>query len=133
MVMTYNEALVMPSNYAVMDEEEMTYVEGGGTFQTVAYHTVSFGINAAFNGLFGGGSIKAIGSIIKAVGTDTLKQTIKKALTKWVSVRVANTIVSGVLGTLLNSLSLSVGGVVASWLDKKDGIQDNQIYFSKIF
>jgi len=29
MVMTYNEALVMPSNYAVMDEEEMTYVEGG--------------------------------------------------------------------------------------------------------
>lgn len=30
MVVTYNEALVMPSNYAVMDEEEITYVEGGG-------------------------------------------------------------------------------------------------------
>ena len=25
----YDGALVMPSNYAVMDEEEMTYVEGG--------------------------------------------------------------------------------------------------------
>lgn len=30
MEMCYNGALVMPSNYAVMDEEEMTYVEGGG-------------------------------------------------------------------------------------------------------
>lgn len=25
----YNEALVMPSSYAAMDEEEMTYVDGG--------------------------------------------------------------------------------------------------------
>ena len=37
MVMTYNEALVMPSNYAVMDEEEMTYVEGGAA--AVVYGT----------------------------------------------------------------------------------------------
>ena len=29
MVMTYDGALVMPSSYAVMNEEEMTYVEGG--------------------------------------------------------------------------------------------------------
>ncbi len=29
MDMCYDGALVMPSNYAVMDEEEMTYVEGG--------------------------------------------------------------------------------------------------------
>ena len=28
MVMTYDGALVMPSSYAIMDEEEMTYVEG---------------------------------------------------------------------------------------------------------
>lgn len=30
MEMCYDGALVMPSSYAVMDEEEMTYVEGGG-------------------------------------------------------------------------------------------------------
>lgn len=30
MEMCYNGALVMPSSYAIMDEEEMTYVEGGG-------------------------------------------------------------------------------------------------------
>ena len=31
MEMCYDGALVMPSSYAVMDEEEMTYVEGGGS------------------------------------------------------------------------------------------------------
>lgn len=30
MEMCYDGALVMPSNYALMDEDEMTYVEGGG-------------------------------------------------------------------------------------------------------
>ena len=30
MEMCYDGALVMPSSYAVMDEEEMTYIEGGG-------------------------------------------------------------------------------------------------------
>ncbi|MGN0351594.1 MAG: hypothetical protein ACI4ES_08070 [Roseburia sp.] len=29
MEMCYEEALVMPSSYAIMNEEEMTYVEGG--------------------------------------------------------------------------------------------------------
>jgi hypothetical protein len=32
MEMMYNGTLVMPNNYAVVNEEEMTYVEGGGTF-----------------------------------------------------------------------------------------------------
>lgn len=31
MEMCYDGALVMSSSYAVMDEEEMTYVEGDGT------------------------------------------------------------------------------------------------------
>ena len=29
-------AIVMPSSYALMDEEEMMYVEGGGTVHIVA-------------------------------------------------------------------------------------------------
>ena len=32
MEMCYDGTLVMPSSYAVIDEEEMTYVEGGGVF-----------------------------------------------------------------------------------------------------
>ena len=31
MEMCYDGTLVMPSSYAVMDEEEMTYVEGGAS------------------------------------------------------------------------------------------------------
>lgn len=34
MKMCCNEALIMPSSYAVMNEEEMTYVEGGGIYLT---------------------------------------------------------------------------------------------------
>ncbi|MCI9370376.1 MAG: hypothetical protein HFH65_08685 [Lachnospiraceae bacterium] len=33
MEMCYDGTLVMPSSYIAMDEEEMTYVEGGGTIK----------------------------------------------------------------------------------------------------
>ena len=33
MEMCYDGALVMPSSYAVMDNDEMTYVEGGATYR----------------------------------------------------------------------------------------------------
>ncbi|RDY33213.1 hypothetical protein [Lachnotalea glycerini] len=36
MEMTYDGALVMPSGCAMMNEEEMTYVEGGGTITVTA-------------------------------------------------------------------------------------------------
>ena len=36
MDMCYDGTLVMPSNCVVMDEEEMTYVEGGGTTALLA-------------------------------------------------------------------------------------------------
>ena len=46
MEMTYGGALVMPSSYAVMDEEEMTYLEGGGTFTLgIKFKQNSFVIN----------------------------------------------------------------------------------------
>lgn len=35
MEMTYDGMLVMPSNYSVMDEEEMTYVDGGIAVESV--------------------------------------------------------------------------------------------------
>lgn len=36
MEMCYDGALVMPSSYALMSEDEMTYVEGGGIFRLKA-------------------------------------------------------------------------------------------------
>lgn len=58
MEMCYDGTLVMPSSYAVMDEEEMTYVEWGGALQIVDYHSVSLVVNAAFNAILGGRTVK---------------------------------------------------------------------------
>lgn len=33
--MSYGGAMVLPRNYVVMDQEEMTYLEGGGSYQFV--------------------------------------------------------------------------------------------------
>lgn len=62
MEMCYDGALVMPSSYAVMDEEEMAYVEGGGkltvkasasTVRTICRSSVSL-VGAAIGQAFGG-------------------------------------------------------------------------------
>ena len=41
MEMCYDGALVMPSSYAVMNEEEMTYVEGGATAKVGVKFTIT--------------------------------------------------------------------------------------------
>lgn len=62
MEMTYDGMLVMPSSYAVMNEEEMTYVEGGGkltvkasasTVRTICRAGVAL-VGAAIGQAFGG-------------------------------------------------------------------------------
>lgn len=47
MEMCYDGALVMPKNYAVVTEEEMTYVEGGGTLKiTIKKSTICSAVGA---------------------------------------------------------------------------------------
>ena len=133
MEMYYDGALVMPKNYAVVDEEEMTYVEGGGTFQKVAYGTVEFGVNCAFNAALGGGTISCLRTVCRTLGRVGFERVLAKALTKWIAARVANKIAAGCSSLITGFASFSVGGAVAEWLDRKDGCNDNQIYFSKIF
>lgn len=80
MEMCYDGALVMPSSYAVMDEEEMMYLEGGGTVTLVM--SVEFlrdcitatlsavvsiacaGIGIAVGGWIGGKIGKSVGSVV---------------------------------------------------------------------
>lgn len=51
MEMCYDGALVMPKNYVVMNEEEMTYVEGGITIEAVcAIICTTIAVNGAFYG-----------------------------------------------------------------------------------
>lgn len=47
--MTYEETLMMPSNYAVMNAEEMTYVEGGKT--RAMYHVPCNVAKSYFNSM----------------------------------------------------------------------------------
>lgn len=44
--MCYDGALVMPSNYVVMNEEEMTYVEGGYYLKQSDCNAIAFAIGA---------------------------------------------------------------------------------------
>lgn len=126
----YDGALVLPSSYVMMEEEEMSYVEGGGVAQSVAYYAVEVGVNTVINSVLGGaGTIK---TIIQCFGKNATKDAIKKALKKWVSVRVANALAGTLLGAVSNFLTFSVGGFVAEWCDSHDGCNDNQIFFSRI-
>ena len=66
MEMCYNGALVMPSSYAVMDEEEMTYVEGGGTFY-IKISKNSFVIHA-LSAIAGGLTLAKATTALAAIG-----------------------------------------------------------------
>lgn len=74
MEMCYDGALVMPSNYAVMDEEEMTYVEGGYYLSQANCNAIAFalGATAAMNvstiaALFSKAGVTAIVSMFSTI------------------------------------------------------------------
>lgn len=74
--MTYDGALVMPSSYAVMEQEEMTYLEGGYWYQqnfsqkaNVAYKNMMDSANASWalaaGGIAGGTALAGpLGAIV---------------------------------------------------------------------
>ena len=66
MEMWYDGALVMPGSYAVMDEEEMTYVDGGGTLKVKASKSTVRTICRAGVALIGAAIGQAFGGPILA-------------------------------------------------------------------
>ena len=70
MEMCYNSELVMPKNFIVVNEEEMTYVEGGGHYTVnisakmcgdiAAGYAGAAALSQLFNLIPGGGNIAAI-------------------------------------------------------------------------
>lgn len=69
--MTYDGALVMPSNYVAMDEEEMMYTNGGGTFKVkVGSNSFVMGALAAIGGtLTTAKVVKVLGGIGITIAT----------------------------------------------------------------
>lgn len=73
--MCYDGALVMPSSYAVMDEEEMTYVEGGGIYiSNRKLHTMTAMFLCAYqanSALVAAGIVKVATAVSRIIGKIT--------------------------------------------------------------
>lgn len=108
MEMCYDGALVMPSSYAVMSEDEMSYIEGGLTWSQTKKLAVSFlavigGINtivtAFSNAVKFGKFIRGIaqGAFVKGIATK-VSAAIGRIVT-WISAHAG--VVAGIAGALI--------------------------------
>lgn len=87
MEMCYGGALVMPSNYAVMNEEEMMYLDGDGIFRVYgsakAARTIARGTVALISGLIGSSSSNILAAGLSA----TLGVFVFDAIIDWCGVK----------------------------------------------
>ena len=115
MEMCYDGALVMPSNYAVMSEDEMMYVDGGGTVKVVmsrdflrdcitaglsaVVSIVCTAIGVAVGGVIGGAVGKTVGSVVGAalgaaigwiIGGSTSRSKIKSGKTVKINIPIVS-------------------------------------------
>lgn len=126
MEMCYDGALVMPNSYAVMSEDEMTYVEGGRKKIKVATWILSSVIDIAVTCVFGGAAASAIGWLL-GKGMSKVMQALIRGTSKWCSLLrnalgngMANLITSklGIVGTAISFTS--VGGAIMNLWDMFD-------------
>ncbi|MDE6904630.1 MAG: hypothetical protein K2P76_06815 [Lachnospiraceae bacterium] len=96
MEMCYDGALVMPSSYAVMSEDEMTYVEGGGTFRIK--------MNKA-----------AVKHICQAAGALTLASVTVAMGVTGIGALVSNAVCNLVYNYLLDTMCKGIKGIDKSW------------------
>lgn len=120
MEMCYDGTLVMPSSYAVMSDEEMTYVEGGKAKVQTAANWINAGISAVLAAVgigFGIGSILwFIKNSVKGLVVASLNLAIKS-----VCASLGFSIASGIYGILssLNS-KWTIGYGLAKYWDKHE-------------
>lgn len=131
MKMYCDEAMVLPSSYAVMSEDEMTYTEGGIAVRT---WMVQGGINVALGLLCGGVSglcaKAAAGAFAKASARRLFAKKLAAKLTaKGIALSVASA-ASGVMAYVLTFVAgiCDPGLYVANKLDARDGKADGWIH-----
>ena len=131
MDMCYDGALVLPSSYAVMDEEEMCYTEGGGCVSTdnIAW---AIDIGCALCGIYASACGELLGRGVIALIKRTWKSISGKAAT------ILGTTVCSAIGVRIGKLNrvagmviscLSFGGIVGLCLDTIDGKLDSKFRF----
>lgn len=128
MEMTYDGALVMPIGHVLMEEEEMTYVEGGRWIYT---DPIAWGIDLA---------LVATGLNISAIGTLSTRGLSSLAKKVWpkISGKVASylgQVTASAIGSVIGRLSFatgiiasatSLGGIIALAVDAYDGKLDSK-------
>ena len=109
MEMCYDGALVMPSNYAVMSEDEMMYVDGGfkAKSSTVAkVIDVSITVILALAGIASG--VSMIGEILRRNSKGAIMVLTSKAL-KYAGISLASSVVNGIYSILSSVSKYTIG------------------------
>jgi len=127
MTITCDETLVMPSSYVLMDENEMTYLEGGGSVNTdvVAW---AIDVGCALCGIYASACGEILGRGLIALIKTTWKSCSGKVATI-LGASVASGITVGigklnkVAGIMVSCLSF--GGIIGLCLDSLDGKLDS--------
>lgn len=133
---SYDEVLVLPDSYVVMDEEEMMYVDGGRKKCAVSTWIVGAAIDvgltaigvwnaSAIGWLMGKGLSKLCSKISKKVGGKIIGKILKSTV---LQTTLGSFITSklGMFGTALGMTSL--GGMIATVWDLWDGSMDNKVF-----
>lgn len=123
MEMCYNGALVMPSNYAIMDEEEMIYVEGGISCKKLG--KIIDGAITIISFICGVGSgIKMISTLLKRGKPGAIMVFTSTAL-KWAGISLASGTISGLYNILSTFTDYTIGKAIAYGLDKIDRVKND--------
>ncbi|MFY9379405.1 MAG: hypothetical protein WAP07_04075 [Acutalibacteraceae bacterium] len=127
MEMCYEGTLVMPSNYVVMDSEEMSYVEGGFAIPNwLVGGAINWAISAAFGGL---GSFCAMASkkaFSQAAKIIFAKEVKKQLIAKGIAYGAAS-VICGFIPSALTLIGAvcDPGGWLAARYDRRDSNPNN--------
>lgn len=133
MEMCYDGALIMPSNYAVMDADEMTYVEGGGfgkhwwnksSVVAAAIDILTYTIPAiaALNSYCKVGRLASLGRVY-------IRNNINIALRR-AKIQLASAVLSGIVNSILTVAGTSIGGLIVWGINRIDGDGNNNYVFA---
>lgn len=128
MEMCYDGALVMPSNYAVMNEDEMTYLEGGIKCKTLGkIIDCSITVISFMCGV--GSGVKMIREILRRNSKGAIMVLTSTAL-RWAGISLASNVVSGLYAVLTAFTNYTIGNAIAYGLDRIDRVKcDGNVAF----
>lgn len=128
MEMCYDGALVMPSSYAVMNQDEMTYVEGGIACKTLG-RIIDGGITIISLLCGIGSGVSMIREILRRNTKGAIMVLTSTAL-RWAGLSLASSTISGLYGALSFFTSCTIGNAIAYGLDRIDRVKcDNNVAF----